>query len=217
MSKFLLALASAVLASVASANPVTLDPDGLVEGTDLSTAYSGVTLRHITVVTDASGNGSLVVNNVYAKECMDTWDPDSECSALGSAHFGHPSTAGTIGGSFNSDSTVSINCITNNPNPCRWSPHDFLDVSFDFAVQQVAIDATHRSDWPHAWAFDAAGNRLQVNLQITWHKQYGPGYPSNAFAHQTLTVTPVSGQISRVIFAGVGGFVRLDKLTYTVP
>jgi len=216
VSKFLLALASALLASVASANPVTLDPDGLAEGTDLTTAYSGVTLRHITVVTDANGDASLVVGNVYAKECLDTWDPNSECSALGSAHFGHASTGG-IGRNFNSDSTSSIHCITDDPNSCRWSPHDFLDVAFDFGVQQVAIDATHRSDWPYAWAFDAAGNQLQVNLQITWHKQYGPAHPANAFAHQTLTVTPVSGQISRVIFAGVGGFVRLDKLTYTVP
>jgi hypothetical protein len=217
VKKILLALASSLLASLANANPVTIDPDGLVEGTDLTNAFSGVTLRHLTVVTDTSGNGNLVVGNVYAKECADTSNPDSECSALGSGHFGHQSTTGAIGGSFNADSTASINCITNNPNPCRWSPHDFLDVTFDFAVQAVTIDATHRSDWPHAWAFDAAGNRLQVNLQITWHKQYGPAYPSNAFAHQTLTVTPVAGQISRVIFAGVGGFVRLDKLTYTLP
>lgn len=216
MKRVLLALASSFLASFANANPVTIDLDGIPEGTDVTNAFSGVTLRHITVVTGSSGT-SLVVDNVYAKECPTTSDPDSECSLLGSGHFGYQTSTGAIAGSFSSDSTSSISCITSNPNSCRWSPHDFLDVTFDFPVQAVSIDATHRSDWPHAWAFDAAGNLLQVDLEITWHKQYGPAAPQNAFGHQTLTVTPVSGQISRVIFAGVGGFVRLDKLTYTVP
>ena len=214
MKRVLLALASSFLASFASANPVTIDPDGLAEGTDLSTAFPGVTLRHITFV-PGPDDMELVIGNVYAKECPTTSDPNSMCSALGSGFFGHQTTTGTIGGSFVSESTSSINCITNNPNSCRWSPHDFLDVTFDCDVQVVSIDATHRSDWPYAWAFDAAGNRLQVNLQITWHKD--PSDPSNNFGHQTLTVTPVAGQISRVIFAGVGGFVSLDKLTYTVP
>jgi hypothetical protein len=211
-----LALAASLLASFASANPVTLDPDGLAEGTDLSAAYSGVTLRHITIVPGANGM-ELVVDNVCAKECPATSNPNSECSALGSGHFGYQTSTGAIAGSFSAESNSSISCITNNPNACRFFPHDFLDVTFDFAVEAVSIDATHRSDWPYAWAFDAAGNRLQVNLEITWHKEYGPAHPGNNFGHQTLTVTPVTGQISRVIFAGVGGFVRLDKLTYTVP
>jgi hypothetical protein len=216
VKKILWALASSLLASFANANPVTIDPDGLAEGTDISTAFSGVTLRHLTIVNGASG-ADLVVDNVYVKECPTTSDPNSECSALGSGHFGYQTTTGAIEGSFSAESSASIYCITNNPNPCRFSPHHFLDVTFDFAVQAVTIDATHRSDWPWAWAFDAAGNLLQVNQEITWHKEYGPGNPSNNFGHQTLTVTPVTGQISRVIFSGVGGFVRLDKLTYTVP
>lgn len=216
MKRALLVLASSLLASFASANPVTIDPDGLAEGTDISTAYSGVTLRHLTIVTDTSGS-SLVADNVYVKECPTPSDPNSECSALGSGHFGYQTTTGAVAGNFSAESSASINCITNNPNACRWFPHDFLDVTFDFAVQAVSIDATHRSDWPWAWAFDAAGNLLQVNQAITFHQEYGPAHPHNDFGHQTLTITPVSGQISRVIFAGVGGFVRLDKLTYTVP
>lgn len=214
MKRVLSFLASSLLASFANANSVTIDPDGLAEGTDLSTAYSGVTLRHLAIVNGASG-ADLVVDNVYAKECPTTSDPDSECSALGSGHFGYQTVAGIIAGSFSAESSSSIYCVTNNPNRCRFSPHEFLDVSFDFAVQKVTIDATHRSDWPWAWAFDAAGNLLQVDLEITWHEEYGPSNPGNSFGHQTLTVTPVTGQISRVVFAGVGGFVRLDKLTYT--
>ena len=212
MKKVLLALTSSLLASFASANPVTIDPDGLAEGTDLSNAFSGVTLRHIEVVLDASApNGSrLVVDNVYAKECPTTSDPTSRCSALGSGYFGHQ---GISGGSFVAESNFSIYCITNNSGPCKGSPHHFLDVTFDFAVQAVTIDATHLSDWPQAWALDAAGNLLQVNQQITWHQQCD----DNNFCHQTLTVTPVTGQISRVIFSGQGGFVNLDKLTYMLP
>ncbi|MET0534688.1 MAG: hypothetical protein ABW171_10735 [Steroidobacter sp.] len=216
MKKVLLALASSLLASFATANPVTIDPDGLAEGTDLSTAFSGVTLRHLTTVTDANGS-NVVVSNVYVKECPTTSDPNSTCSALGSGYFGYQTSTGAIAGGFNAESTASIACIINNSPSCRFWPPDVLDVSFDFAVQAVAIDSTHRSDWPYAWAFDAAGNRLQVELDITWHKQCGPGNPGNNFCHQTLTVTPVTGQISRVIFSGVGGFVSLDKLTYTLP
>jgi hypothetical protein len=212
VKKVLLALASSLLASFASANPVIIDPDGLAEGTDLSTAFPGVTLRHITFVEGTSGDMEMVVGNVYAKECPTTSDPNSMCSALGSGYFGHQ---GTFGSSFVTESTSSIYCVISNPNSCRFPPHNFLDATFDFAVQSVTIDATHRSDWPYAWAFDAAGNQLQVNLQITWHRD--PYAHSNNWGHQTLTVTPVTGQISRVIFAGVGGFVSLDKLTYTVP
>lgn len=207
MKKVVLALASSLLASLASANPVTIDLDGITEGTDVSYAFSGVTLRHHTVIRDSNGDGVLVTDNVYARECPTTSDPNSQCSALGSGYFG----------GFGAESSASINCIiTGNPNPCRWFPHSFLDVTFDFAVQEVAIDATHLSDWPQAWAFDAAGNQLQVTTHITWHKQFGPAWPSNRFGHQTLTITPVSGQISRVIFSGQGGFVSLDKITYTV-
>lgn len=216
MKKVLLALASSLLASFANANPVTIDPDGLAEGTDLSTAYSGVTLRHITIVTDSNGDGLLVVDNVYAKECPTTSDPNSRCSALGSGYFGYQATTGDIVGSFVGSSIYSIDCLTKNYGYCHWYPHHFLDVTFDFAVQAVTIDATHLSDWPQAWAFDAAGNRLQINQEITWHQQTGPGLPG-AFGHQTLTVTPVTGQISRVVFSGQGGFVNLDKLTYTLP
>jgi hypothetical protein len=216
VKKVLLALASSLLASFANANPVTIDPDGLAEGTDLSTAFSGVTLRHLTIVTDTSGTSSVLVGNVYAKECPTTSDPNSRCSALGSGHFGYQTTTGDIAGSFVADSIYSIYCITNNSGSCKWSPHHFLDVTFDFAVQAATIDATHLSDWPQAWAFDAAGNLLQVNQEITWHQQCGPS-DHNHFCHQTLTVTPVTGQISRVIFSGLGGFVNLDKLTYTVP
>ena len=216
MKKILVALASSLLASFANANPVTIDPDGLAEGTDLSTAFSGITLRHLTIVSSASGS-DLVVDNVYVKECPTTSDPASECSALGSGHFGYQTTTGDIAGSFSAESSASINCVTGNPHRCRFSPHDFLDVTFDSPVEAVTIDATHRSDWPWAWAFDAAGNQLQVNMQHTLHQVYGPSNPSNDFGHQTLTVTPVAGHISRVIFSGGGGFVRLDKLTYTVP
>lgn len=208
MKKVVSALASCLLASFASANPVTIDLDGIAAGTDVSYAFSGVTLRKHSVIRDSNGDGVLVTDNVYAAACPPNSDPQHDlCYPLGSGYFG----------TFVAESSMSINCIiTDNPNPCRWSDHRFLDVSFDFAVQQVSIDATHRSDWPQAWAFDAAGNRLQVSTQITWHKQCGPG-SNNNYCHQTLTVTPVSGQIKRIVFSGQGGYVLLDKITYTVP
>ena len=208
MKKVLLALGSSLLASFASANPVTIDPDGIAEGTDLTNAFSGVTLRHITVVTGTSGQ-ELVVDSVYAKECTSS-DPYAMCSALGSGHFGYQTTTGEIAGSFVSESSASIYCITNNPSSCKWSPHHFLDVTFDSPVQSVTINAAHRSDWPWAWAFDAAGNLLQVDME---HDVV----PGPSFDQQTMTVTPMTGQISRVVFAGLGGYVQLDKLTYTVP
>lgn len=215
MRRAVFAFAASILASVASADPLTINADGFPEGTDITSAFPVVTLRHLTIVNGPNG-AELLVGNIYAKECLTPSDPTSECSAIGSGHFGHQSGPGVIGGSFNAESTSSINCVTSNPNSCRFSPHDFLDVTFDFAVQTVSIDATHRSDWPWAWGFDAAGNLLQVEIQRTWHKEYGPAHPNNAFGYQTLTVTAVSGQLSRVVFAGVGGFVRLDRLTYTM-
>lgn len=219
MKNVLLVLASALLASLANANPVTIDLDGIAEGTDVSNAFSGVTLRHHTVVRDSDGEGVLVTNNVYAKECPPTTDPEQEmCYPLGSGIFGYQSTTGAIRGGWSAESSSSIRCITHDSaNSCRWMEHHFLDATFDFAVQEVTIDATHRSDWVQAWAFDAAGNPLQVNFQYTFHKQCGSSYPSSNYCHATLTVTPVAGQISRVIFAGWGGTVLLDKITYTVP
>lgn len=217
--KVCLALASFLLASFASADPVTIDPDGLAEGTDISNAYPGVTLRHYSVVRDVSApdGARVVMDNVYVKECLTPWDPRTKCGQLGTGHFGYQSTTGDIWSSFVSESNLSINCITtSNPGPCKWTGHEFLDVTFDSAVQAVTIDATHLSDWPTAWAFDAAGNQLQVNRVITWHRQCFYNSPPG-YCHQTLTVTPVTGQISRVVFAGLGGYVLLDKLTYTVP
>jgi hypothetical protein len=208
VKKILLGLASSLFVSFASANPVTIDLDGIAAGTDVSNAFSGVTLRQHRVVRDSEGDGVLVTENVYAVACPPTSNPEqSMCYPLGSSYFG----AGY------SESTMSIHCLFGDPNPCRWNPHRFLDVAFDFAVQEVTIDSTHRSDWPYAWAFDAAGNQLQVNLQITWHKLCGSSHPSSNYCHQTLTVTAVSGQISRVVFAGVGGTALLGKITYTIP
>lgn len=219
MKKVCLALAASLLASFAHADTVTIDPDGLAEGTDISNAYSGVTLRHYSVVRDASApNGArVVVDNVYVKECLTPSDPREKCGQLGTGYFGYQRTTGDIWGNFIVQSIYSINCITtSNPGPCKWDDHEFLDVTFDAAVEAVTIDATHLSDWPTAWAFDAAGNQLQVNQDITWHRQCDWNSPPG-YCHQTLTVTPVTGQISRVVFAGLGGNVLLDKLTYTVP
>lgn len=214
-----LALVASLLTSFAHADTVTIDPEGLAEGTDISNAYSGVTLRHYSVVrdVDAPNGARLVVDNVYVKECPTAGDHNTKCGQLGTGHFGYQGSTGDIWPSFVSESTSSINCITSgNPGPCKWNAHEFLDVTFDSAVQTVSIDATHLSDWPTAWAFDAAGNQLQVALDITWHRQcFNSSQPG--YCHQTLTVTPVSGQISRVTFAGLGGYVFLDKLTYTVP
>jgi hypothetical protein len=218
MKKLCLALSASLLISFAHADTVTIDPDGLAEGTDISNAYSGVTLRHFSVVrdVDAPDGARVVVDNVYVKECPAPADPSMKCGLLGTAHFGYQGTTGEIWSSFVAESTYSINCIIDNPGPCKWTGHEFLDVTFDSAVQEVTIDATHLSDWPTAWAFDAAGNPLQVNLDITWHRQCGWDSPPG-YCHQTLTVTPVTGQIHRVVFAGLGGYVLLDKLTYTVP
>lgn len=219
MKQVCLALASFLLASFSQADPVVIDPDGLDEGTDISNAYPGIMLRHYSVVRDASApNGArVVVDNVYVKECPTPSDHLTKCGQLGTGYFGYQSAAGDIWSSFVAQSIYSIGCITTgNPGSCKWDNHEFLDVTFDSAVQAVTIDGTHLSDWPTAWAFDAAGNQLQVDQDITWHRECTVNSPPG-YCHQTLTVTPVSGQISRVVFAGLGGYVLLDKLTYTVP
>ncbi|MFC4311839.1 hypothetical protein ACFPN2_22330 [Steroidobacter flavus] len=219
MKNACLALASFLLASFASADPVIIDPDGLAEGTDISNAFSGVTLRHYSVIRDVSApdGARVVVDNVYVKECLSPWDPSTKCGQLGTGHFGYQHPTGAIASSFIAQSIYSISCITTaNPGPCKWENHEFLDASFDFVVEAVTIDATHLSDWPTAWAFDAAVNQLQINRDITWHRQCTPTSPPG-YCHQTLTVTAVTGQISRVVFAGLGGYVLLDKLTYTLP
>jgi hypothetical protein len=219
MKKVCLALAVSLLASLAHAETITIDPEGLAEGTDISNAYSGVTLRHFSVVrdVDAPEGARVIVDNVIVKECLTPADPSTKCGQLGTAHFGYQTTTGGIGSSFVSESNLSVHCITtDDPGPCKWTSHEFLDATFDSAVEAVTIDSTHQSDWPTAWAFDAAGNELQVSRVITWHRQCSWNSPPG-YCHQTMTVTPVAGQISRVVFAGLGGFVFLDKLTYTVP
>src|SRR5262245_55506459 len=98
MKKACLVLASFLLASFSHAGQVTIDPEGLTEGTVISNAYSGVTLRHYSVIRDSSApdGARVVVDDVYVKECLTAWDPNTKCGQLGTRYFGYQTTTGAI-------------------------------------------------------------------------------------------------------------------------
>jgi hypothetical protein len=202
------ALLGLLATSAAQADLITIDADVYAPGTDVSNVFDGVSLAHLTFT-----SAGMQSTAVYAAGCADVSNPNSACSAIGPASFGYQASTGSINGFWYSTGSPIINCVNQNYSYCYNStPQHLLEVSFDSATGLVQFESTYGSDFPWVWALDAAGNVLSLTPQQTIHQNPGPG--GGPFGYQTVTLSSTTANISRVIIAGNGGYVRVDGITY---
>ena len=202
------ALCGLLATSAAQAELITIDADAYAPGTDVSNAFDGVSLAHLTFT-----SAGLQSTSVYAAGCANVSNPSSICSAIGPASFGYQTSTGAINSYWYSTASPIINCLNQNYSYCyNGTPQHLLEVSFDAATGFVQFESTFGSDDPWVWALDAAGNVLSLTPQRTIHQNSGPG--GGPFGYQTVTLASTAANISRVIIAGNGGYVTVDGITY---
>jgi hypothetical protein len=208
----------ACLGGPASAAIITIDPATLAPGTDVSTAFPGVTLNLVRN-DPAAGNyyspvrSPVLVTPCAAEACTD-W---GETLALGSPVINgmvwdecHQAAMG--GGS-------SLSCAE------TWQ---VLEVVFDDEVAQVSIESVWTIDPPSMVAVDAAGN------QVSSCRSTGPGNPTptatsppgclswmqlapfDTFRGTTTLDTGGMG-ITAIYFASWAGFGSVSSISYSVP
>ena len=204
-------MAGALLTPAANAALITIDADSHAAGTDISHAFDGISLAHLTFV---PGSG-LRRDGVYAAGCADVGNPNSECSALGPASFGHQADNGTISNTWVWTDFGSRYCLTLGYTYCESSPHDILEVTFDSGTDFVQFNSTFFSDMVDAFALDTAGNFIDLRKE---HDVHQAPWSGARFGFETVTLTALNGgNISRLYLAGSGGWSSVDRLTYSVP
>lgn len=158
------ALVGLMATSAANASLITIDANAYTSGTDVSNAFTGVTLSHLTWT-----SAGKQTNPVYAAECADVSNPSSPCSAIGPASFGRMTSTSTVSPSWFSSSSVIINCLKQNYSYCYSTPQHLLEASFDQATDFVTVDSTHSSS-PATVAMSASTpsrTRRRSNSSIT--------------------------------------------------
>lgn len=203
------ALLGLMATSAAHADLITIDADGYAPGTDVSHAFGGVTLSHLSF-----SSAGMQRNSVYARDCA-----GAVCNALGTASFGYQTANGNISSNWYSDGSTIGNCLRQTYSFCYNSsiPQALLEVSLDAATDFIQFDSTYGSDWPYVWALDAAGNILStVTKQVTILQPYGPG-TGTTYGHQMVTVTSSLGNIARIVISGGGGYSTVDSITWNGP
>lgn len=203
------ALVGLMATSAAQADLITIDADAYAPGTNVSNAFAGVTLSHLTFT--STGTQS---DGVYAAGCA----PGAPvCNALGTASFGWQNAAGTTLASWNSTASYIGNCLSQIRSYCYAERQNLLSVSLDTATDFIQFDSTYGSDFPYVWALDAAGNILTtVVKQVTILQSNAPG-TGNTYGHQQVTVTSALGNIARIVIAGNGGYSTVDSITWNGP
>jgi hypothetical protein len=202
------ALVGLMATSAAQADLITIDADAYAPGTDVSNAFDGATLSHLTF----SPTG-MQRSSVYAAGCT-----GEVCDALGTASFGYEGRNDTIRASWYSTAATIGNCFTRIISFCYNNnslPEHLLEVSFDAATDFIQFDSTYGSDSPYFWALDAAGNILStVTRQGTILQRWNA---SHSYSHEVMTVTSSLGNIARIVIAGNGGFSTVDSITWNGP
>lgn len=201
------ALCGLMATSAAQADLITIDADAYAPGTNVSNAFDGVTLSHLTFT-----SAGMQSNAVYAAGCP---AGSPHCAGLGAASFGYQNRLGNISAFWYSNSPPIGSCLRQNYPYCYNERQDLLEVSFDQATDFIQFDSTHNNDWPHVWALDAAGNLLSVTTQSVFHSVWGQN--GAQYGHQTMTITSALGNISRLVIAGNGGYSSVDSITYNGP
>ena len=185
-------------AASARADIITINPNALTVGTDLSHLFPGVSMSIATQV------GSGVYN------------PVRSAAVVGGDYHGVGSL--TMGGGY----ILADYCGPGaTPGSCT-SGQSVLELTFDAPANFVQINASWFSDGPGIIAFDSAGNRIG-NCFST----FGPSgvggcdafiLPYNANGNlSSVSIARSQGDISRIVFGGVVGQSRATSVTYGVP
>src|SRR5687767_6342408 len=140
--------------SAGQAHPITLEAGSRASGTEVSDAFEGLTLAHVTF-TETGVQSSAV----YAMGCT----PGTRgCDELGTTMFGWQKANGKAFTSWSASSELIGNCLQQNHADCYSQPQHLLEVTLDRATDFIQFDSTQLTDSPWAWAFDAAGNLLSL-------------------------------------------------------
>ncbi|HEY5756804.1 MAG TPA: PEP-CTERM sorting domain-containing protein [Steroidobacter sp.] len=182
--------------SAAQAHLVTLDAGAYAPGAEVSRAFEGVALSHVTFTPTGMQSSA-----VYATGCT----PGARgCDALGTTSFGWQKASGKAFTSWSSSSELIGHCLGQNHPDCYSQPQHLLEVSLQQATNFIQFDSTQLTDSPWAWAFDAAGNLLSLT----------PVRTSNQIIGQSLTLSSAAGDISRILLAGNDGYSIVNSISY---
>ncbi len=191
------ALLGLMASAVAQADFTTIDADPYTPGTDVSNAFDGVTLSHITWA-----SGAYQSTPAYSASCGTA--PNPFCNSLGVASLGWQTPTGGISQGWTVDNMTTVQTCLVDPTyaGCESVPQHILELSFDTETDFIQFDATYRNNNPAVLAFDAAGNVVTLTAQVTYLQSFTG---SNLFGHQLLTLTSATANIKRLWIAGDSG------------
>ena len=207
--------AALVWSRPAAASIITIDPDDVAAGTNLTAATPGVLLwsAHIT----GSADDPLSLSAVYARHdagCDDS-DPLTGCYAFtGSQGFSPLSNPeGSLQNNWNSDRNPA-NCFsalhdpTWEANSCGpgWAGFTGLLVEFTAPTTYAEIAGVWALDYLELRAFDENFNRLALP-QVLTSTHHTPGGNEG-----TLSVTSPTANLSYIFFGSTEGGIALDRL-----
>lgn len=212
-----LAIASC-LGAPASAAIITIDPATLAPGTDVSTAFPGVTLNLLRNDPAAGNNYSPIRSPVLVTPCAAEACTDwGETLALGT-----PVINGMV---WSECHDAALNGLPSFSCSETWQ---VMEVVFNEAVTSLSIDSVWTIDPPSMVALDAVGNEVVSCMSG------GPGNPNPTAASPpgclswmqlgpfdtfrgTTTLDTGGLGITSVYFASWAGFGSVSSLSYSVP
>jgi hypothetical protein len=203
MKKFLL-IWLLIASAPASATLVTIDADSFAAGTDISTAFSGVTLSSIAY----QGSGNYVIGSVVAEE--------SYRAVTGTNVFGNGTGFGGWNDTFAPDCMLTLRA-------CGFAGSNAMLIEFDTLTDYVALQGNWISDGASIWLYDE--NQVRIGscdsvfgyASTACYQPLGPnanGYGNN----WELSFSSLTANIKYVLASGQAAGVGLDALTYnSVP
>lgn len=180
--------------SAAQAHLVTIDADTYASGTDVSDAFGGVTLSHVTFTEGGRQSGA-----VYAVDCT-----AGTRGCDGTNAFAWQKTNGKGVPYWSATSDLIGNCLLQNQSYCYSRGQQLLEVSLDQATDFIRFDSS-LTYLPWAWAFDAAGNLLSLTPVSMFDQALG---------RQSMALSSASGNISRLIIGGNDGYSIVNSISY---
>jgi hypothetical protein len=180
--------------SAAQAHLVTLDANAYASGTDISGAFDGVTLSHVTFTEAGRQSGA-----VYAVGCS----PEAR-GCDGTNAFAWQKDSGKDVPYWSATSELIGNCLQQNHTYCYERGQQLLEVSLEEATDLIQFDSS-LTYLPWAWAFDAAGNLLSLTPVGTFDETLGRG---------SMTLSSAAGNISRLIIGGNDGYSIVNSISY---